>query len=265
VLKLLLPMMGAVLVAQASTVTTATCTAGTQTTSLQNASDPLSCFGTGQSLFATGFTAYRVSAEATTNHLSVDARGGFLSFVGDSVIARAEASLVGTDSVIFPGQGLATLRLTLATHFIGVPQDSSGGFGFAVNGLSQSVAMPPITPLGTIFTDRDYLIELGVATQFRWVAGLLAVAGPERHESGELIFGTARMRLYDANGQPMPGTVGLGVSANYPVFFGDGETEQGPVLAQHMPEPSTFVFMLPLVVLYIVRKLRTCSLLPHVT
>jgi hypothetical protein len=141
VLKLLLPMVAA-LVAQASIVTTATCTAGTQTTSLQNASDPLSCFGTGQSLFATGFTAYRVSAEATTNHLSVDARGGFLNFVGDSVIARAEASLVGTDSVIFPGSGPGDTEANASTHFIGVPQDSSGGFGFAVNGLSQSVAMP---------------------------------------------------------------------------------------------------------------------------
>lgn len=257
--------MMAALAAQASIVTTATCTAGTQTTSLLNSSDSLSCTGSGQSLFATGFTAYRVSAEATTNHLSVDARGGFLNYVGDSVIGRAEASLIGTDSVIFPGQGMATLRLTLATHLIGVPQDSTGGFGFAVNGLNQGVAIPMGPMLTPVFTDRDYPIELGVATQFRWVAQLLAAAGPDRHESGQIIFGTARIRLYDANGQPMNGAVGVGLDANYPIFFADGETAQGPVLAQHMPEPSAWSLMVLAVLLYCVRKLRASSVEPQVT
>jgi hypothetical protein len=263
-LKLLLPVVAA-LVAQASTVTTATCTAGTQTTSLLNSSDPLSCSGTGPSLFAAGFTAYRVSASASENRLSVDAFGGFLTFVGDSVIARAEASLVRTDSVIFPGSGPATLRVLLATELIGAPNDSVGGFGFRVNGLSQSVAAPLGRTPGTIFTNRDYPIELGVPMEFLWVAKMLAAASSERHESGQVIFGTPQMRLYDAQGQPMAGAVGVGLDANYATFFADGDTSQGPVLAQHMPEPSTFVFMLPLVVLYIVRKLRTCSLLPHVT
>jgi hypothetical protein len=262
VLKLLLPMVAA-LVAQASIVTTATCTAGTQTTSLQNASDPLSCFGTGQSLFATGFTAYRVSAEATTNHLSVDARGGFLNFIGDSVIARAEASLIGTDSVIFPGSGQATLRITLAAHLSAVPGDADARFSYFVNGTSTGASIGP--PLSPTFTDRDFLIELGTPMEFRWNAQILAVASGERHESGQLIFGTSRMRLYDANGQPMNGVVGVGSDANYAIFFGDGDTSQGPVLAQHMPEPSTFVFMLPVVVLYCVRKLRASSVDPQVT
>jgi hypothetical protein len=245
--------------ASASIVTTASCKAVTATnTVLYESVDTLSCFGSATTP-GTPFIAYNVSAEVTSARVVADARGGFWDDMGN-VSATAMASAIGTDTVVFPGAGLATLRLTLATQMFGPLGTAGMGYTYSVNGVSR---VAPISMFGTTFTERDYQISLGNDTAIRWAAQVLAAAGSMTHEAGGLLFGAPQMRLYNSNGDQMRGVVGVGTDASYSIFFSESDTSRGPTLAS-VPEPSAFSLMALVVMLYCVRKLRSCSLLPQV-
>lgn len=254
--------------AYASIVTTASCTAVTSISNivLADKSSPVSCFDA-RNPVGTTFVGYRVSAEVTTNRVVADATGGVWDGFG-FVTATATATATGDDSVIFPGSGLATLRVTLATQAFGPLGNADIGYTYGVDGVIQSA---PISESGTTFTDLDYQINLGQGANILWAAQVLASAGMLGREAGGLLFGAPQLRLYDSQGEQMRGVVGAGSDTSYSIFFAADDVSRGPVLStgpsdQSVPEiPPAGMVSAGCGLLYIVRKLTSSSVLPHVT
>lgn len=223
-----------VVFAQAATVTTsATCRAELNGTTLFEVSDASFCSGQGN--------GYRTTAMLSAGRVSTRVSSDYITpITGARPSVSAYASITTEDSVLFPGSGLATLRVTM--NLQAIASDYDGGLVYDVDGVSQSARLG-LLPQNMQLTDRDYTIELGSLTAVKWTGSSISLAGPLGNfdTSSGFIFGIYQYRLYDMQGQQMGRIVGLGEGGKeYFTGFAPGDTSTGPVLTQ-TPEPSTII------------------------
>jgi hypothetical protein len=260
--------------AHAALVTSVNCKA-TIGTVLADITNPVSCLATAGSPAFPDIPAYRATASIGNGRLETHVTS--IGWVEDRIngpliypTVTASASAVFTDTVTFPGTGLATLRVNLSARATSI--DNGGSFGYSVNGVGAGVPIDPINTYRSV--DRDFNITLGVPVFIRYSVTTSSIAGHGNSDSSGIEYSVGLMRAYGMNGEQLPGLVGIGLDGDrYPSYFSPGDTSMGPVLttSSEVPEPGPRTLLLIcgsiflLLYNYGVRNVSASSKLPQVT
>lgn len=232
--------------AHAALLTSATCLVTGQTSGvIFTANDPNSCASNASSPSNPLAPGYRVFAEATQSRVSTRALAGNWSSASDRATVRSVATSDFTDTVLFPGSGMATLRVTLASQLESI--DFTGVYMYSVDGVVKSANIGPIGA-GLVLTQRDYQIQLGNSMAIRKLAISYGNANAsDLLDVNSMTFGVFQYRLYDATGAQLNGVSATGASGElYRSVFAPGDTSTGPVLTADaaIPEPTTSKLLL---------------------